>query len=143
MRPRSRKSNYPMIGDPELNVAKLYGMLPSDAGNTSEGRTAATNATVRTVFMVGPDKNQADAGLMKRGVNFVSRGGRTAACGAMTAREVGPNGRRRLIVPQADKEPGNVRMRPRSGKGIARAPHDMDIRVEIDQLRFGFNRGYD
>ncbi len=48
--------NYPMIGDPGLAVAKLYNMLPSDAGDTSEGRTAATNATVRTVFIVGPDK---------------------------------------------------------------------------------------
>jgi alkyl hydroperoxide reductase subunit AhpC len=47
---------YPMIGDPELKVAKLYGMLPADAGDTSEGRTAATNATVRTVFVIGPDK---------------------------------------------------------------------------------------
>jgi thioredoxin-dependent peroxiredoxin len=45
-----------MIGDPELKVAKLYGMLPADAGTTSDGRTAANNATVRTVFMIGPDK---------------------------------------------------------------------------------------
>src|SRR6266699_4178503 len=50
------KVNYPMIGDPQLKVAKLYDMLPSDAGATSEGRTAANNATVRTVFVVGPDK---------------------------------------------------------------------------------------
>src|SRR5690242_11252865 len=50
------KVNYPMIGDPKLDVAKLYNMLPADAGNTSEGRTAATNATVRTVFIIGPDK---------------------------------------------------------------------------------------
>ncbi len=50
------KVTYPMIGDPELKVAKLYDMLPSDAGETSEGRTAANNATVRTVFIVGPDK---------------------------------------------------------------------------------------
>jgi len=50
------KVNYPMIGDPELKVAKLYDMLPEDAGTTSEGRTAANNATVRTVFVVGPDK---------------------------------------------------------------------------------------
>ncbi len=48
--------NFPMIGDTELKVAKLYDMLPADAGETSEGRTAATNATVRTVFVVGPDK---------------------------------------------------------------------------------------
>jgi alkyl hydroperoxide reductase subunit AhpC len=47
---------YPMIGDPELKIAKLYEMLPGDAGDTSEGRTSATNATVRTVFVVGPDK---------------------------------------------------------------------------------------
>jgi alkyl hydroperoxide reductase subunit AhpC len=48
--------NYPMIGDPQLKVAKLYGMLPADSGETSTGRTAANNATVRTVFVVGPDK---------------------------------------------------------------------------------------
>jgi alkyl hydroperoxide reductase subunit AhpC len=50
------KVTYPMIGDPDLIVAKLYDMLPADAGDTSEGRTAATNATVRTVFVIGPDK---------------------------------------------------------------------------------------
>ncbi len=50
------KVNYPMIGDPELKIAKLYDMLPADAGNTSEGRTPANNAAVRTVFIVGPDK---------------------------------------------------------------------------------------
>ena len=48
--------NYPLIGDPGLNVAKLYDMLPDDAGDTSEGRTAADNATVRSVFVIGPDK---------------------------------------------------------------------------------------
>ena len=53
---QGHKVNYPMIGDPELKIAKLYDMLPADAGTTSEGRTAATNATVRTVFVVGPDK---------------------------------------------------------------------------------------
>jgi len=50
------KVTYPMIGDPELKVAKLYDMLPASSGNTSEGRTAADNATVRTVFVIGPDK---------------------------------------------------------------------------------------
>jgi thioredoxin-dependent peroxiredoxin len=50
------KVNYPMIGDPELKIAKLYDMLPGDAGETSEGRTPAHNATVRTVFVIGPDK---------------------------------------------------------------------------------------
>jgi alkyl hydroperoxide reductase subunit AhpC len=48
--------NYPMIGDTELKVAKLYGMLPAGAGETSEGRTAVDNQTVRTVFVIGPDK---------------------------------------------------------------------------------------
>lgn len=47
---------YPMIGDHDLKVAKLYDMLPADAGDTSEGRTAAANATVRTVYIIGPDK---------------------------------------------------------------------------------------
>jgi alkyl hydroperoxide reductase subunit AhpC len=48
--------NYPMIGDTELKVAKLYGMLPAELGGTSEGRTAADNQTVRNVFVIGPDK---------------------------------------------------------------------------------------
>jgi thioredoxin-dependent peroxiredoxin len=48
--------NYPMIGDTDLKVAKLYDMLPADAGTTSDGRTAVNNATVRTVFVIGPDK---------------------------------------------------------------------------------------
>jgi alkyl hydroperoxide reductase subunit AhpC len=48
--------NYPMIGDTELAVAKLYDMLPAEEPGTSEGRTAATNATVRSVFVIGPDK---------------------------------------------------------------------------------------
>jgi alkyl hydroperoxide reductase subunit AhpC len=48
--------NFPMIGDTDLKVAKLYGMLPAEAGETSEGRTAADNATVRNVYVIGPDK---------------------------------------------------------------------------------------
>jgi thioredoxin-dependent peroxiredoxin len=48
--------NYPIIGDTKLEVAKLYDMLPADAGETSEGRTPANNAPVRTVFVIGPDK---------------------------------------------------------------------------------------
>jgi alkyl hydroperoxide reductase subunit AhpC len=48
--------NFPLIGDRNLAVAKLYDMLPADVGNSSEGRTAADNATVRTVFIIGPDK---------------------------------------------------------------------------------------
>lgn len=50
------KVGYPMIGDPELKVAKLYDMLPAAAGDTAQGRTPADNATVRSVFIVGPDK---------------------------------------------------------------------------------------
>ncbi|HET9376279.1 MAG TPA: peroxiredoxin [Chthoniobacterales bacterium] len=50
------KVNYPIIGDTELKVAKLYDMLPADAGDSSEGRTPALNAPVRTVFVIGPDK---------------------------------------------------------------------------------------
>ena len=47
---------YPLIGDPELKVAIAYDMLPEDAGATCDGRTAADNATVRSVFVIGPDK---------------------------------------------------------------------------------------
>jgi len=47
---------YPMIGDTDLKVAKLYNMLPAEEPGTSAGRTAATNATVRSVFVIGPDK---------------------------------------------------------------------------------------
>jgi thioredoxin-dependent peroxiredoxin len=53
---QGHKVNYPMIGDPQLKIAKLYDMLPADAGETSEGRTPANNATVRTVYIIGPDK---------------------------------------------------------------------------------------
>jgi alkyl hydroperoxide reductase subunit AhpC len=48
--------NYPLIGDPDLAIAKAYDMLPEGAGTTSQGRTAADNATVRSVFVIGPDK---------------------------------------------------------------------------------------
>lgn len=48
--------HFPMIGDTDLAVAKLYNMLPTDESGTCEGRTAATNATVRSVFIIGPDK---------------------------------------------------------------------------------------
>ena len=64
--------NFPLIGDPELKVAKLYDMLPEDAGNTSQGRTAVDNATVRSVFIIGPD-NKIKAMLtypMSTGRNF-------------------------------------------------------------------------
>jgi len=53
---QGHKVNYPMIGDPQLKIAKLYGMLPAESGDSCAGRTAADNATVRTVFVVGPDK---------------------------------------------------------------------------------------
>ena len=53
---QGHKVNYPMIGDPQLKIAKLYDMLPAEAGETCEGRTPADNATVRNVFMIGPDK---------------------------------------------------------------------------------------
>jgi thioredoxin-dependent peroxiredoxin len=47
---------YPLIGDPTLDIVKKYDMLPEDAGTTSQGRTSADNATVRSVFIIGPDK---------------------------------------------------------------------------------------
>ncbi len=47
---------YPLIGDPDLSIVKLYDMLPGDAGDTSEGRTPVDNATARSVFVIGPDK---------------------------------------------------------------------------------------
>ena len=48
--------NYPMIADADLAVSKLYGMLPADAGESCEGRTAVNNQTVRNVYVIGPDK---------------------------------------------------------------------------------------
>lgn len=53
---QGHRVNYPLIGDPQLKIAKLYDMLPADAGATSAGRTPADNATVRSVFLIGPDK---------------------------------------------------------------------------------------
>ena len=62
--------NYPMIGDTELAVSKLYDMLPASAGNSSEGRTAADNQTVRTVYVIGPDKK------IKMSINYPMTTGR-------------------------------------------------------------------
>src|ERR1700752_2155102 len=53
---QGHKVKYPMIVDTELKIAKLYDMLPAEAGDSCEGRTAANNATVRTVFVIGPYK---------------------------------------------------------------------------------------
>jgi alkyl hydroperoxide reductase subunit AhpC len=53
---QGHKVTYPMIGDPQLKVAKAYDMLPEGAGDTAQGRSAADNATVRSVFVIGPDK---------------------------------------------------------------------------------------
>ena len=53
---QGHRVTYPLIGDPELKVAKAYDMLGAEAGDSSAGRTAATNATVRSVFIIGPDK---------------------------------------------------------------------------------------
>ncbi len=53
---QGHKVNYPLIADPDLSVAKAFGMLPADAGNSAQGRTPADNATVRSVFVIGPDK---------------------------------------------------------------------------------------
>jgi alkyl hydroperoxide reductase subunit AhpC len=50
------KPNFPMIGDTDLSISKAWGMLPGDAGNSSDGRTAANNQTVRNVYIIGPDK---------------------------------------------------------------------------------------
>ena len=64
--------NYPMIGDPDLSISKLYGMLPADLEGTSDGRTPADNQTVRNVFVIGPDKkiNLMIAYPMTTGRNF-------------------------------------------------------------------------
>ena len=65
--------NYPLIGDPELKIVKVYDMLPAAAGESSEGRTPADNATARSVFVIGPDK-KIKATLtypMSTGRNFV------------------------------------------------------------------------
>lgn len=69
---QGHKVTYPLIGDPELKVAKAYDMLPADAGDSAEGRTPADNATVRSVFVIGPDK-QIKASItypMSTGRNF-------------------------------------------------------------------------
>jgi thioredoxin-dependent peroxiredoxin len=53
---QGKAPNYPMIGDPDLKVAKLYNMLPAETAGGAQGRTAADNATVRNVYIIGPDK---------------------------------------------------------------------------------------
>ena len=72
--------NYPLVGDPELKVAKAYDMLPEDAGAAAQGRTAADNATVRSVFVIGPDKK------IKAMLTYPMSTGRTSTrcCGCWT-----------------------------------------------------------
>ena len=53
---RGQPVEYPLIGDPDLGIVKAFGMLPADAGDVAEGRTAGDNATARSVFVIGPDK---------------------------------------------------------------------------------------
>ncbi|MCR4282465.1 MAG: peroxiredoxin [Bauldia sp.] len=53
---QGKAPDFPMIGDPDLSISKLYDMLPAETGSTSEGRTAADNQTVRNVYVIGPDK---------------------------------------------------------------------------------------
>ncbi len=53
---QGHKVNFPMIGDTDLKIAKVYGMLPADAGDSTTGRTAADNQTVRSTFVIGPDR---------------------------------------------------------------------------------------
>jgi alkyl hydroperoxide reductase subunit AhpC len=53
---QGKAPNYPMIGDPDLKVAKLYNMLPAETAGAAKGRSAADNATVRNVYVIGPDK---------------------------------------------------------------------------------------
>ena len=53
---QGHKVTYPLIGDTDLSIAKLYDMLPEEAGESAQGRTAVDNATVRSVFLIGPDK---------------------------------------------------------------------------------------
>ena len=65
---------YPMIGDPELKVAMAYDMLPEGAGTTSKGRTPADNATVRSVFIIGPDK-KIKANVLRYRVTIARRNG--------------------------------------------------------------------
>ena len=85
------KVDFPMIGDHDLNVAKLYNMLPADAGDTAEGRTAANNATVRTVYIIGPDKKiQRDAALPDE-----QRAATSTRCCACSIRSSSPKARGR------------------------------------------------
>ena len=72
---QGHRVTYPMIGDPELKIAKAYDMLPADSGTTSQGRTPADNATVRSVFVRGRAVVRDGAFTGQRGFGtFVERG---------------------------------------------------------------------
>ena len=105
------KVNYPMIGDPQLKIAKLYGMLPASAGETSEGRTPADNATVRTVFVIGPDKK------VKLQISYPMTHG-----------------------PQFRRNPSRHRFHAAHGKTQSRDPGKLEARRRCDHHRRGFQR---
>ncbi len=103
--------NYPLIGDPELKIVKLYDMLPADAGDTSQGRTAMDNATARSVFIIGPDK-RIKATLtypMTTGRNFAEILRLLDSCQLTAAEQVATpanwqNGEDVIIVPAVSNE---------------------------------------
>jgi alkyl hydroperoxide reductase subunit AhpC len=136
------KVNYPIIADHDLKVAKAYDMLPEDAGDTSQGRTAATNATVRTVYVIGPDK-QVKATLnypMSTGRNFDEVLRLLDSCQLTAEHKVATpvnwqQGEECIIVPSVSDEearerfPGGwktelpyLRKVPQPGRGEAEAP---------------------
>ena len=109
--------NYPLVGDPELKVVKLYDMLPDEAGDTCEGRTAADNATARSLFVIGPDK-KIKATLtypMSTGRNFVEILRLLASC-QLTAKE-------QVATPANWKQGGDVIILPAVSDEDAKAKY--------------------
>jgi alkyl hydroperoxide reductase subunit AhpC len=122
--------NFPMIGDPELKVSKLYGMLPAEAGETCEGRTAADNQTVRNVYVIGPDKK------IKLLLCYPMTAGRNFAEILRVIDSLQLTARHRVATPADWKQGDEVIIVPAVSDDEAKTLHPNGWRTEKPYLRY-------
>jgi alkyl hydroperoxide reductase subunit AhpC len=121
--------NYPLIGDPTLEIVKAYDMLPADSGDTSQGRTAGDNATARTVFIIGPDKK------IKAQLTYPMTTGRNFDEIMRLLESIQLTSAEQVATPANWKQGDDVIVVPSVSDDDARAKHG-DFRAPVPYLRY-------
>lgn len=121
--------NYPLIGDPTLEIVKAYDMLPADSGETSEGRTAGDNATARTVFIIGPDKK------IKANLTYPMTTGRNFDEILRLVESIQLTAKEQVATPANWQQGDDVIVVPSVSDDDARAKHG-DFRAPLPYLRY-------